>query len=388
MAYYLYRMLEHLGPEWTERLGFLNVFQYLSVRTIGGAGTAFLLVLFFGPYTIRTLIRLKIGQFVRSDEVLADYHKKAGTPTMGGVLIIASVVISTLLWAVPTNLYVWLTLLTMIFYGCIGFYDDYLKLKGRSADGLSSRGKLILQSIWAVIVFSILYSNPGTQVHVTQLMVPFLKDPLIAMPVALAFIFILLVLVGSSNAVNLTDGMDGLAIGCSNAAALAYLVMAYVAGNVIYSNYLYVPYIANVGELSVFCGCLMGAGLGFLWYNCHPARVFMGDTGSLSIGASIGIVAILIKQELVLVIVGGVFVMEALSVVIQVSYFKFSRKRFGEGRRIFRCSPIHHHFQMVAKENAEKEGRDPKATETMVVVRMWILAILFAIVGVATLKIR
>ena len=216
-----------------------------------------------------------------------------------------------------------------------------------------------------------------------KLMLPFFKEPVIHdMGMIASFLFMLLVMVGASNAVNLTDGMDGLAIGCSNAVAIAYLVMAYAAGHLIFAEYLQVPYIANAGELAIFFGCLLGAGLGFLWFNCHPARVFMGDTGSLALGGAIAMGAILIKQELVLVIVGGVFVMEALSVVLQVASFKLT------GKRIFRCAPIHHHFEILAKEDAEREGRDVEVAETMITIRFWILSIVFAIIGIATLKIR
>ena len=377
MLYYL-----HLYTEYGWDV--LNVFQYITFRSIGAAGTAFLIVLLLGPATIRLLQRLNLGQNVRQDEVLSMQLHKQGTPTMGGVLIIAGVVFATFLWAIPTNPYVWMVVLTLVVLGTLGFWDDYLKIRGRSADGLSARGKILVQALWAAVIFTWLYTMPRTHDQVLQLMVPFLKEPVIeTMWVPAAALFLVAVMVGASNAVNLTDGMDGLAIGCSNAAALAYMVMAYAAGNVIFADYLYIPYLPDVGELAIFCAALLGAGLGFLWYNCHPARVFMGDTGSLAIGGAIATVAILIKQELVLILVGGVFVMEAVSVLMQVAYFK----RTG-GKRIFRCTPIHHHFELVAKENAKKEGRNPDAVETMVVVRMWILAILFAILGIASLKIR
>ena len=358
-----------------------NVLQYVTVRAIGGAATAFVLSMLFGPMVIRWLTRLKMGQSVRDDEVLAMQRKKAGTPTMGGLLIIGSVVVSALLWARP-NMYVMLTLGTLIWMGAIGFYDDYLKVSKKTSDGLSGRYKLLFQFIWVAIAFYFISSDEVARQENHKLMLPFLKDPVIDdMGAVASFIFMLLVTVGASNAVNLTDGMDGLAIGCSNSVAIAYLVMAYAAGHVVFANYLQVPYIEDAAELTVFFGCLLGAGLGFLWFNCHPARVFMGDTGSLALGGAIAMGSILIKQELVLVIVGGVFVMEALSVVLQVASFKMT------GKRIFRCAPIHHHFEILAREGAEKEGRNVEV-ETMVTIRFWILSIIFAILGIATLKIR
>jgi phospho-N-acetylmuramoyl-pentapeptide-transferase len=359
-----------------------RVFQYVTVRAVGGAATAFFLSLIFGPAMIRWLTRLKVGQSVRDDEILAMQRKKAGTPTMGGLLIIVSVVFSSLLWARP-NVYVMVTLGTMVWMGAIGFVDDYFKVIKKTSAGLSGRYKLMFQALWAVIAFWIISTNDATMVESRKLMLPFLKDPVIQdMGMVAAFLFMLVVMVGASNAVNLTDGMDGLAIGCSNAVAIAYLVMAYAAGHLIFAEYLQVPYIADAGELAIFFGCLLGAGLGFLWFNCHPARVFMGDTGSLALGGAIAMGAILIKQELVLVIVGGVFVMEALSVVLQVASFKLT------GKRIFRCAPIHHHFEIIAKEDAEREGRDVEVVETMITIRFWILSIVFAIMGIATLKIR
>ena len=379
MLYYLHLLSDWITP--------LRVFRYITVRALAGAGTAFLISVIIGPWMIRKLREFKIGQYVRKGDAPAVdfFHtKKAGTPTMGGLLIIASVLVSTLLWAVPTNGYVLLTLATMLFMGGVGFRDDYLKITRKQSKGLSAKGKLLLQGLWAVIVIAILLTWPTTSQHTKELMVPFFKDPVIRdMGLFFTFIFIVLVLVGSTNAVNLTDGLDGLAIGCSNSVAAAYLVMAYVAGHMRFAQYLQVPNIAGSGELAVFCGCLLGAGLGFLWFNCHPAKVFMGDTGSLALGGAIAMVAILIKQELVLIIVGGVFVMEALSVLMQVTYFKLTG-----GRRIFKCSPLHHHFEVLEKERAEREGRDVEVVETMITIRFWILGIIFALIGVATLKIR
>lgn len=379
MLFYL-SAYEHLfGP--------LRILQYITFRTFCAAGTAFLLSLMLGPGIIRGLRRLKVGQQVRREHVealYATFHgKKQGTPTMGGVLILLAVTLSTLLWAVPTNGYVLMVLATMLFMGGIGFLDDYQKVTRRQSKGLSARGKVVLQSIWIIVVLAaLLWWEPSSQ-HAKQLMVPFFKDPVIRdMGVLAAFVYLYLVMVGATNAVNLTDGLDGLAVGCSGSVALAYLVMAYVAGHVGFAAYLQIPYIVASGELTVFCGALLGGCLGFLWFNCHPARVFMGDTGSLALGGAIAMVAICIKQELVLIIVGGVFVMEAMSVVLQVASVKLT------GRRIFRCSPIHHHFELLEKERAEEEKRDVEVVETMIVTRFWILSIIFALIGVATLKIR
>mgnify|MGYP003586317341 CR=1 FL=1 len=379
MFYYLHLLTDWFSP--------LRVFRYISVRTLAGAATAFLISLMLGPWMIRELRRFKIGQYVRKDEAppLYVFHgKKAGTPTMGGLLIIASVLVSTLLWAMPLNELVLLTLATMCYMGWVGFRDDYLKVTRKQSKGLGARAKLLYQTAWAALALVLLLHLPGTREHARQLMAPFFKEPVILQMSLLAtLLFLVLVLVGSTNAVNLTDGLDGLAIGCSNSVAVAYLVMTYVAGHIQFAQYLQVPYIAGAGELAVFFGCLLGAGLGFLWFNCHPAQVFMGDTGSLALGGGISMAAILVKQELALVIVGGVFVMEAASVLLQVAYFKLTG-----GRRIFKCSPLHHHFEVLEKERAEREGRDVEVIETQITIRFWILSIIFALLGVATLKIR
>jgi phospho-N-acetylmuramoyl-pentapeptide-transferase len=379
MFYYLHLLTDWYSP--------LRVFRYITVRALAGAGTAFVISLWLGPWLIRELRRFKMGQQVRRDEAppLFIFHgKKAGTPCMGGLLIMVAVLVSTLLWAMPTNEFVLLTLATMLYMGLVGFRDDYLKVTLKSARGLGVRAKLIYQMAWVAVVVTILLVLPATREHVQQLMIPFLKDPVIRHMGFLAiFLFLALVMVGSTNAVNLTDGLDGLAIGCSNSVAVAYLVMAYVAGHARFAQYLQISYIAGSGELAVFCACLLGAGLGFLWFNCHPARVFMGDTGSLALGGAIAMVAILIKQELALIIVGGVFVLEAASVLLQVAYFKLTG-----GKRIFKCSPLHHHFEVLEKERAEREHRDVEVIETMITTRFWILSIIFALIGVATLKIR
>ncbi len=376
MLYFLHELTEFWAP--------LRLFRYITFRALMGAGTAFLLSLLFGPLIIRWLQALKIKQYVRDDAVLEHQRrKKSGTPTMGGVLIIATVLVSTGLWADVRNVYVWLALGTMTAMGAIGFWDDYLKVSKKNAKGLPGRIKLALEIGWTLLVVAALYAWEPSRAHVAKLMLPFLKDPVVAnMGVIGVALFFTIVLVGSANAVNLTDGLDGLAIGCTNSAAAAYLALAYVAGNSVAAGYLLVPFVPGSGELAVFCGCLLGAGLGFLWFNCHPARVFMGDTGSLALGGAIGMVAIAIKQELLLMIVGGIFVMEAVSVMLQVASFKLT------GRRIFRVAPIHHHFEQIEKERAAIEGRDVEVVETMVTIRFWILGIIFALIGVATLKIR
>lgn len=361
----------------------LRLFQYITFRAVMGAATAFAIALLIGPPVIRWLRAMKIRQLEADTRVTNDQKKKVGTPIMGGIIIIVSVLVSTLLWAVPTNGYVLLTLATMVFMGGVGFLDDWMKVSGRNKKGASARLKMALQLSWGAVVAAVLYAWPDSRAHLTQMMLPFLKDPVIQnmWPVA-AIIFVIVVVVGASNAVNLTDGLDGLAIGCTSISALAYLALAYVAGNVILAKHLLVPYVPGSGELAVFCGCLAGAGLGFLWYNCHPAQIFMGDTGSLALGGAIAMVAISIKQELLLVIVGGVFVIEAVSVILQVASFKMT------GKRIFLCAPIHHHFERIEKAKAEAEGRDVEVIETMITIRFWILAIIFALIGVATLKIR
>ena len=366
MLYYL-----HFLSGWASEL---RVFKYITVRALGGAATAFLVSVILGPWVIRELKRLKVQQYVRKEEAppLHVLHgKKEGTPTMGGILIIASVTAATLLWAIPANPFVLLTLSTFIFMGAIGCMDDTAKLRGKSAKGLSARAKFRLQIVWAVAVGAVLLWLPETRGQARELMVPFLKSPVVRdMGIVLTIAFVTLIVVGATNAVNLTDGLDGLAIGCSGSVALAYLVMAYAAGHRAFAEYLFVPYVPGSGELAVFCGCLLGGCLGFLWYNCHPAQVFMGDTGSLALGGAMAMVAILIKQELVLAIVGGVFVMEAMSVILQVASFKL------RGKRIFAMAPIHHHFELR------------KWSETQVTIRFWILSILFALLGIATLKIR
>lgn len=352
----------------------LRVFRYITVRSVCGAGTAFVLMLILTPLFIRRVKAMGIRQYERHEEVpqlYALHPKKEGTPTMGGALVIACVSISALLWAQLDNLYLWLVLATFWVMGLIGSADDIRKVTGRGTKGLTARQKSTLQFLWAAIAMAVLSWFPETSERARQLMVPFSSEPVIPdMGWACAFIFAALVIVGASNAVNLTDGLDGLAIGCSSTVAFSYLVMTYAAGHAAFADYLRVPFVSGAGELAVFCGCLLGGCLGFLWYNCHPASVFMGDTGSLALGGVLAMVAMLIKQEVVLVLVGGVFVMEALSVMLQVGFFKWKR------RRIFAMAPIHHHFQMR------------RWSETQVTIRFWVLSIIFALLGILTLKIR
>jgi phospho-N-acetylmuramoyl-pentapeptide-transferase len=362
--------LHHLSDRF---IGF-NVFLYVTFRAIAAAVTAFLLTLIFGNFIIRRLIALKLGQPIRgAAEVhrLAELHGgKQGTPTMGGVLVIGSVFVSSLIWARLDNRFVWLVLFCMIYLGALGFADDYLKVTKKKSDGISGRIKLVFQIALALIVTAVFLTSPLLEVQARALYVPFVKAPVIANMGWFTFVFFLLVIVGSSNAVNLTDGLDGLAIGCTITVAFAYALLSYAAGNFRIAEYLQVPFYPFAGELTVVCSALIGAGLGFLWFNCFPAKVFMGDTGSLSIGGMIGVVAICCKQELLLIVVGGVFVIEAVSVILQVMSFKLT------GKRIFVMSPLHHHFELTGwKENT-------------VIVRFWVLSIIFALLGLATLKLR
>jgi len=377
--YYLYK-LSLMRPD-VDFFRAMNVFQYITLRALGAALTAFLLSLMCGNWVIRRLISLKLGQPIRTKEEvnkLFELHgAKAGTPTMGGVLMLGAVIISSLLWARPDNIAVWLLIFTLLYCGGLGFWDDYLKVSKKNSAGVSERTKLVAQGILALIVAAFFLLNPAIEVQAKALYVPFYKDPLIAnLGIVGAIGFFGLVIVGASNAVNLTDGLDGLAAGCTCTAAFAYAVLCYVCGHVTISSYLQIPFYPFAGELTVICMALVGASFGFLWFNCHPAKMFMGDTGSLAIGGMLGVTAICTKQEMLLVVVGGVFVIEAVSVLIQRTWFKITKKRYGEGRRVFLMSPLHHHFELKGwKENT-------------VIVRFWILSIMFAFLGLATLKLR
>ena len=366
MMYYLHRLSDQF-------IGF-NVFYYVTFRSVAAAVTAFAVCLIFGNFVIRKLTALKLGQPIRSAEEvhrLAELHfGKQGTPTMGGVLIIGAVFLSSFLWARPDNRFVWLALFSMLSLGAVGFADDYLKVTKKKSAGISGRFKLLFQIILAAIVTAVFLTSPLLEVQARSLYLPFFKAAVITNMGWFTFLFFALVIVGSSNAVNLTDGLDGLAIGCTVTVAFAYALLSYAAGNFRIAEYLQVPFYPFTGELTVVCAALVGAGFGFLWFNCYPAKVFMGDTGSLAIGGMIGVVAICCKQELLLMVVGGVFVVEAVSVILQVLSFKLT------GRRIFAMSPIHHHFELVGwKENT-------------VIVRFWILSGIFALLGLATLKLR
>lgn len=366
MMYYLHLLSEQVK-------GF-NVFSYVTFRAVMAAITAFVLSLAFGNFVIRKLIALKAGQPIRTaDEVhrLAELHSaKQGVPTMGGVLVIGTVVLSSFIWARPDNRFVWLALFSMVYLGVLGFVDDYLKVTKKKSDGISGRLKLLFQIALAGIVAAVFLSNPLIEVQARSLYLPFFKIPVVLNMGWLTVAFFALVIVGSSNAVNLTDGLDGLAIGCTITVAFAYALLTYAAGNFRIADYLQVPFYPFTGELTVVCSALVGAGLGFLWFNCHPAKVIMGDTGSLAIGGVIGVIAICCKQELLLAVVGGVFALEAISVILQVLSFRLT------GKRIFLMSPIHHHFELSGwKENT-------------VIVRFWILSAVFALLGLATLKLR
>jgi phospho-N-acetylmuramoyl-pentapeptide-transferase len=366
MMYYLHLLSEEIK-------GF-NVFSYVTFRAVAAAVTAFVLSLACGNFVIRKLIALKIGQPIRTaDEVhrLAELHSaKQGVPTMGGVLIIGTVVISGVLWARPDNRFVWLALFSMVYLGGLGFVDDYLKVTKKHSGGISGRIKLICQLGLACIVAAVFLTNPLIEVQARSLYLPFFKIPVVPNMGWFTLIFFAFVVVGSSNAVNLTDGLDGLAAGCTITVAFAYALLSYAAGNYRIAEYLQVPFYPYTGELTVICAALIGAGLGFLWFNCHPAKVIMGDTGALAIGGVIGVIAICCKQELLLAVVGGVFVLEAASVILQVLSFRLT------GKRIFAMSPLHHHFELRGwKENT-------------VIVRFWILSAIFALLGLATLKLR
>ncbi len=376
----LYYLLYHVLQKYFSPL---NVFRYITVRTVYASLTAMFLALVFGPWLIRKLRELQIGQYIREEGPQA-HQKKAGTPTMGGVLIVLSTAVPTLLWADLQNPFVLLSLFALVAFAAIGFVDDYAKVAKRRNLGLTGKRKFaLLTSVSAVVGIALLALSTHSA-YSTQLIVPFLKrfrpdlviHTFLDMPHLwpLAFVpflvFVALVITGSSNAVNLTDGLDGLAIGCTVIAAGALTILTYVSSNFRWANYLEIQYIPRVGELTVFCGALVGASLGFLWYNAHPAEIFMGDVGSLGLGGALGTIAVIIKQEVLLVFVGGIFVVEALSVILQVASFKL------RGKRIFRMAPLHHHFELLGW------------SESKVIVRFWIAALVFALFALTTLKLR
>ena len=344
-----------------------NVLQYLTLRAIFGVLTALAVSLIFGPKLIRTLKHYQIGQSVRNDGPQS-HLTKAGTPTMGGALILISVISSALLWSDLSNRYVWITILVTAGFGCIGWIDDYKKVVKRNSKGLSAKHKYLWQSLIGMAAAVALFYG-SVEPNETTLFIPFFKN--VAIP--LGFLFIAMayfVIVGTSNAVNLTDGLDGLAILPTVLVGGALGIFAYVTGNSVYSDYLQIPYVAGTGELIVFCAALVGAGLGFLWFNTYPAQVFMGDVGSLALGAALGVIAVIVRQELVLFIMGGVFVAETVSVILQVASYKLT------GRRIFRMAPLHHHYEL-------KGWPEPR-----VIVRFWIITVILVVIGLATLKIR
>ena len=393
MLSYLARFEDVFGP--------LRLLRFITLRTLMGAGTAALIGFLVGPWLIRQLRILKFGQHYDDDRTgdLAQRFDKKNTPTMGGLLIFFSVFGSTFLWAQPN---IWVLVSMLVFAGltAVGFRDDYLKIVRKSRDGISSWEKILWQTLITLAALILLAWDPQTSEKIAELWVPFVKYPVVVLTLAKGpgvgnllqsflahpglvglsmtalFVLMFLWLVGFSNAINLTDGLDGLAIGCTITVALTYGLMAYGAGNLKVAEYLLIGHVPGTGELTVICGALVGAGMAFLWYNSYPAEVFMGDTGSLALGGLLGILAFMVQQPLTLVLVGGVFVAEAVSVIIQVGFFKFTRYRFGEGRRVFLMAPIHHHFQ--------KRGWP----ETKVVLRFWILSLMCALAGLGTLKLR
>ena len=360
-------MLLELAAWLDGRIPGLNLFQYITFRAIASTLTALFVSLLLGPGMIRKLAQYKVGQNIRTDGPQSHFSK-AGTPTMGGALILVAVAIATLLWADLSNQYVWIVLLVLAGFGLIGWIDDYRKLVLKNSAGLPARWKYFLQSVFGIAAAIWIYSTADVPAA-TELIVPMLKD--IAIPLGILFpVVAYLWIVGFSNAVNLTDGLDGLAIMPTVLVAGGLGIFAYVAGNAVFSDYLALPSIPGAGELTVFCAALSGAGLGFLWFNTYPAQVFMGDIGALSVGAALGCVAVIVRQELVLVLMGGVFVVETLSVMIQVASFKLT------GKRVFRMAPIHHHFEL-------KGWPEPR-----VIVRFWIISVVLVLAGLATLKIR
>ena len=388
----LAQWLQTLSPDW----GFLRVFQYLTLRAVMAAVTALLIGLLAGPFVIRRLIALKIGQPIR-EYAMQTHLSKSGTPTMGGVLILLCIGISTLLWFDLSNRFVWIVLLVTLGFGAIGWADDWRKVVLKDPEGMRSREKYMWQSLVGLIaalylVFSISESSnyrvlelfvswvqSGFDVNLPPkagLLVPFAKE--ISYPLGVFGFVILtyLVIVGSSNAVNLTDGLDGLAIMPVVMVGSSLGVFAYVTGSSVYSKYLLFPHIPGSGELLVFCAAMAGAGLAFLWFNTHPAQVFMGDVGALALGAALGTIAVIVRQEIVLAIMGGIFVVEAVSVMLQVTWFKYTKRRYGEGRRLLKMAPLHHHFEKCGWK------------ETQVVVSFWIITMLLCLVGLSTLKLR
>ncbi|MDB6018909.1 MAG: phospho-N-acetylmuramoyl-pentapeptide-transferase [Pedosphaera sp.] len=382
MFYYLsqYLMDHAAGTAWESRLSGLRLFHYITFRSAGAAVTALLFSLWLGPKVIAWLKELSFGQNYRDRAEVAGNltgrePRKMGTPTMGGLMIVVTLYVTTLLWA-QWNPLVLLVLLTVLVLSGLGFYDDYTKISKANSGGAKSHIKVWVQIGLSLFIGVYLWRLPTTSKLITDVMVPFYKYPVISGMGGAGLALTMLTIVGSSNAVNLTDGLDGLAIGCTLIVSFVFVILTYLAGNLKAAAYLQIPHVSGAGELTVFCAALVGGGMGFLWFNCHPAMVFMGDTGSLALGGALGTIAVLIHQPLVLVIAGGVFVIEAGSVILQTSYFRFTRRRYGTGRRVFLMAPIHHHF--------EKKGWH----ESQVVMRFYILCVLCAVVALSSLKIR
>ncbi|MDR5898066.1 phospho-N-acetylmuramoyl-pentapeptide-transferase [Halomonas vilamensis] len=360
-------MLLHLANFLTQYQPGLQVFNYLTLRVILSSLTALLLCLWLGPWVIRRLVEGQIGQAVRDDGPQS-HLSKAGTPTMGGAMILIAIALSTLLWGDLTNYYIWVVLGVTLGFGAIGWVDDYRKVVEKNPRGLPARWKYFWQSVVGLGAAGVLYLTAASPVE-TSLLLPFFKD--IVIPLGVFYIVLTyFVIVGSSNAVNLTDGLDGLAIMPTVLVAMGLSVFAYVSGNTVFADYLHIPFIAGTGELAVFCATIAGAGLGFLWFNTYPAQVFMGDVGALALGAALGVVAVIVRQEIVLFIMGGIFVLETVSVILQVGSYKMT------GRRIFRMAPLHHHYEL-------KGWPEPR-----VIVRFWIITVVLVLFGLATLKIR
>lgn len=357
----LYNLLVPLASEWTV----LNVFRYITFRSVWALITALIISILVGPTFIRWLRHLKFGQHIHED--VTNHSPKAGTPTMGGLLILFSLGVSVLLWADLRNTYIWLALYVFMGFGLIGFIDDYTKLRRKANKGISAKLKLLGQIVVAVTAMLLLLKEPA---YSTKLVIPFFKD--LTPDLGWFYIpFAVIVMVGASNGVNLTDGLDGLAIGPTIVAGAVFSVFIYVTGNVQFAHYLLFPYSPGVGEVTVFCAALVGAGLGFLWYNAYPAQLFMGDVGSLSLGGTLGFLAVLCKQELILVLVGGLFVVETLSVILQVGYFRWTG-----GKRIFRMAPLHHHFELKG------------VPESKIIIRFWIMSALLGLAALSVLKLR
>ncbi len=379
----------------SEYVSFFSVFNYITLRAVMATLTSLFLGLILGPLMIRYLSAIKFGQSVRDDGPQS-HLQKTGTPTMGGALILTGITFSTLLWADLSNRFVWVALLVTLSLGFVGFYDDLKKIKEESSAGIPARLKFLLQSlIGFMAAFYLVFSIPtesnsqalamfqnwlmGSIIELPieiKLTIPFIKDFYLPLGVVGFVVLSYFVIVGTSNAVNLTDGLDGLAILPSVLVASALGVFAYVAGNILFSKYLFLPYIPGAGELTIFCAAIVGSGLAFLWFNAYPAQVFMGDVGALALGGALGVVAVVVRQEIVLFIMGGVFVIETLSVMLQVAYYKYTKKRFGKGKRILKMAPLHHHFEETGWK------------ETQVVVRFWIITMILVLIGLATLKIR